>query len=178
MALQSRCFEPSQDEVEALHQLIVDCWQAYGPAVTFHIGDLHWRLRSQPGRSPERDIRLWYEKDQLSAFAWFDSPDSGDLLCHPRVERDIVEPLLLEWLECEARSRDASDFTVGAFSSDKIRAELLTARGYQKQLSFLHHLQRSLDAPLSAIAIAENYSISTTTVADLYITRDCDIGCF
>ncbi|MEM1291987.1 MAG: GNAT family N-acetyltransferase [Cyanobacteria bacterium P01_H01_bin.162] len=166
MALQSRSFRSGQD-VAALHQLVIDCWQAKGPAVTFHIGDVCWRLRPQSGRSPERDIRLWYEAKTLQAFAWFDAPDSGDLLCHPEVERDVVEPVLLAWLEGEARLREASHFTVGAFSSDRVREELLIDRGYQKQSSFLHHLQRSLDAPIIATTIADSYSISTTTAADL-----------
>lgn len=159
-------FQPDKD-LGALHQLIADCWEAYGPEITFHVGDLHWRLRPQPGRSPEQDILLWYEENKLKAFAWFDSPDSGDLLCHPQTERTVVEPVLLEWLEDKARSQGVSDFTVGAFESDSLRADLLTARGYQKQADFLHHMQRRLDKPITNLAMKEGYSVSNTTAADL-----------
>lgn len=166
MGIQTRYFQLNRD-VEALQQLIIDCWQAYGPAVTFHVGDLHWRLRPQPERSPEQDILLWYAGDKLRAFAWFESPDSGDLLCHPAVERTVVEPVLLEWLETKARSQKATDFTVGAFDSDAIRVKLLAARGYQKQSNFLHHMQRQLDKPIARTAVKEGYLVGTTTAADL-----------
>lgn len=165
--LQSYSFCPEQD-VEALHELIVECWQAYGPVVTFHVGDLHWRLRPQPERLPEQDIRLWYnEADKLRALAWFDPPNSGDILCHPTVDRTVVEPALLEWLENKARSQNVADFTVVAFESDSLREELLTARGYQKQSDFLHHMQRQLDHPIVTADIKEGYFVSTTAAADL-----------
>lgn len=166
MTLQTRYFQLDKD-TEALHQLIVACWQAYGPEVTFHVGDLHWRLRPQLERSPEQDILLQYEGDKLMAFAWFDPPNSGDLLCHPAVERVAVEPILLEWLENKARSQNATDFTVGAFESDSVREELLMARGYQKQSDFLHHMQRQLDKPIATTAVKAGYSVSTTTASNL-----------
>lgn len=166
MTLQTRYFQPDKD-TEALHQLIVACWQAYGPEVTFHVGDLHWRLRPRPERSPEQNILLQYEDDKLIAFAWFDPPDSGDLLCRPEIERTAVEPVLVEWLENKARSQNATDFTVGAFKSNSVREELLTARGYQKQSDFLHHMQRQLDKSIATTAVKAGYSVSTTTASDL-----------
>lgn len=164
--LQTRHFQPDKD-IEALHQLIATCWQAYGPEVTFHVGDLHWRLRPQPERSPEEDVLFVHKGDKLLAFAWFDPPNSGDLLCRPEIDRTVVEPVLLDWLENKARSRSAADFTVGAFESDVVREDLLTARGYQKQSDFLHHMQKQLDKTISTTSLTEDYSISTTAVADL-----------
>lgn len=166
MSSQFRPFQSGQD-VDALHELIAECWQAYGPAVTFHVGDLHWRLRPQEGRSPEQDIRLWFDNDKLRAFAWFDAPDSGDFLCHPTVERDVVEPALLEWLEGKARDQGAMNFTVGAFEADSVREKLLIARGYQKQPDFLQHMQVLLDSPVSLPAVRNGYSVGTTKADDL-----------
>lgn len=109
MTLQTRQFQSDKD-VEALHQIIAAYWQAYGPKATFHVGDLHWRLRPQPERSPRQDIFLLHEDGELLGFAWFDLPDSGDLLCHPEADRTVVEPILLEWLENKARSQNMTDF--------------------------------------------------------------------
>ena len=166
MTLQTRQFQSDKD-VEALHQLIAAYWQAYGPKATFHVGDLYWRLRPQPERSPRQDIFLLHEDDELLGFAWFDSPDSGDLLCHPEADRTATEPILLEWLENKARSQNITDFTVGAFESDSVREDLLTAHGYQKQSGFLHHMQRQLKEPIDIRGIRQGYSVSTTTETDL-----------
>ena len=76
------------DDVQRMHALIVDSWKARGPRNTFHIGDLHWRLRAHPGRDPISDIHLWEEGDRdLAGFAWFDPPESGDILSHPETDR-------------------------------------------------------------------------------------------
>lgn len=166
MRVESRNFQSGAD-IELLHQFIADCWQVYGPAITFHIGDLHWRLRPQSFRLPEQDIRLWFADDQLVAFAWFDPPDSGDLLCHPRSDRDYLEPELLTWLENQALIRNVSSFTVGCFDSDLLRGSLLQSRGYDRQSSFLSHMMRSLTTPVESVTCRKSYSMGCTTTEDL-----------
>ena len=77
----------------ALHALISRAWAAEGPAVTFHVGDLHWRLRPQPPRHPDRDLRLWFGPDgALGGFAWFDPHMWGDIQCGLAAARAALEP--------------------------------------------------------------------------------------
>ena len=166
MHVESRNFQPDAD-VGALHTLIADCWQAYGPMVTFHVGDLHWRLRPQPNRWPERDIRLWHTTDQLIAFAWFDPPDSGDLQCHPDADRESIESESLTWLEHRAQACGAQSITVGAFQSDSMRGELFQSRGYRRQSSFLCHMTQSLAMSPAPGSVQHGYSIHCTAIADL-----------
>ena len=148
MKAESRPFR-MPDDVAALHQLIADCWQAYGPEITFHVGDLHWRLRPQPEQEPERDIRLWFAQKRLLGFAWFDSSDSGDFQCHPEADHDSLEPTMLAWLEERARAAAAEDLTVGAFLSNVGRAERLRSRGYKQEASYMSHMARSLTEPMA-----------------------------
>lgn len=166
MQIESRRFNPFTD-VEACHQLIADCWRTYGPKVTFHVGDLHWRLRPQPDQSPESDIRLWYRSDRLLAFAWFDPIDSGDILCHPDVDRQSLEPELLAWLEDKAQESGASSLTIGSFNADSIRKKLLSDRGYEQQSDFLHHLELALENASTAIKLPAGYTIKPTAPEDL-----------
>ena len=152
-----------------LHKFIADCWQAYGPSVTFHVGDLHWRLRPQLNHHPERDIRLWHTGERLVAFAWFDFPCSGDLQCYPGSDRQLMEPELLSWLEQQARAQGARGMTVGAFQGDRVREALLQARGYRQQSTFICHMIQPLAlAPAPAPApLPHGYAISHTTTTDL-----------
>jgi hypothetical protein len=59
------------EDVNRLHELISEAWCARGPALTFHVGDLHWRLRPQEGRELHRDLALWFDAaGDLAGFAW------------------------------------------------------------------------------------------------------------
>ena len=166
MKIEARNFRTHID-LQSLHTFIVDCWRTQGPNVTFHVGDLHWRLRPQPGKSPERDIRLWYYDQALLAFAWFDPPNSGDLQCHPHSDKALLEPMLLTWLEQQAKEQGFLDFTVGVFSNDTQRERLLKRRGYCPQSSALCHMLRSLSTPITAVPLPQGYSIHCAAPEDL-----------
>ena len=166
MKVESCSFQLSTD-VDALHAFIADCWQASGPNVTFHVGDLHWRLRPQPGRSPERDIRLWHSQGRLLGFAWFEPPDTGDLQSHPDADQAALEAEMLTWLEQQAKLRCSQSITVGAFPSDNLRETLLQARGYRQQASFLRHMKQPLVALAAPAPLRQGYSISCTASGDL-----------
>ena len=166
MPVESRGFQMPAD-VAALHKLIAACWQTSGPAVTLHTGDLHWRLRPQPKRSPERDIQLWCDRNRFLAFAWFDPPDRGDLQWHPAANRESLEPELLTWLEGRARACGAPSLTVGAFQTDCWRERLLRARGYSQQSSFMPHLVRALTQPVAPASLPPGYSTGPTKREDL-----------
>ena len=140
------------DDVQRMHALIVDSWKARGPRNTFHIGDLHWRLRAHPGRDPISDIHLWEEGDRdLAGFAWFDPPESGDILSHPETDRSDLENEMIGWLErrrLREKGKDTATLTTGGFQGDQERAGLLELRGYSPtSVGYPHHLI-PLDVPL------------------------------
>lgn len=122
--------------VQAMHALIAAAWRAHGPRLPFHVGDLHWRLRPQPGRDAQREIRLWYsEPGELSGFAWLDSQDEGDTQCHPDAPCEELEPQLLDSLEERSRAAGALPIMVGGFEGDDFRTALLLGRGYRRGLA-------------------------------------------
>ncbi len=166
-ALRSRAFEGAAD-LRAMHALIAAAWRVHGPRLTFHVGDLHWRMRPQAGRDPRRDVRLWHARSgDLAGFAWLDSADGGDLQCHPDAHRADLEPELLAWMEARARERGATSLTVGGFEGDAPREALLRRRGYRRQASSLHHTRRPLDAPVEPPALPEGDAVRPTRPGDL-----------
>ena len=153
-------------DVLALHALISRAWAAEGPAVTFHVGDLHWRLRPQPPRHPDRDLRLWFGPDgALGGFAWFDPQMWGDIQCDPDADRAALEPQMLDWLE--ARSEGSKELVVGGFDGDAVRVALLTERGYRRGEDGTRHMLCALDSEPEQVPLPAGYSLRATREGDL-----------
>jgi ribosomal protein S18 acetylase RimI-like enzyme len=154
-------------DVLAIHALISDCWQKSGPHVAYHVGDLHWRICPRPGRHPEQDLCLFVENDRLRGFAWLDSPDGGEILCHPEAKRARLEPLLLSWLEEESLARGRSHLSVGCLTSDHERVRVLQSRGYQRKSEFYTHMSVALDPPSGSPDLPPQYALDRLRPSDL-----------
>lgn len=152
----------------ALHALISRAWAAEGPAVTFHVGDLHWRLRPQPPRHPDRDLRLWFGPDgALGGFAWFDPHMWGDIQCGLDADRAALEPRMLDWLETRCRSEGSKELVVGGFDGDALRVSVLSKRGYRQQETCERHMRCALDRLLERVRIPAGYSLRVTREEDV-----------
>ena len=164
--MRARFFRHDPD-LGRMHHLIADSWRARDALNTFHVGDLHWRLRPQRGRDPLRDIRLWEDGERLMGFAWYDSPDAGDVLTSPEVaDREALEGQLLDWLEDRhiesGRARELS-FVPGGCEGDPARIGLLQRRGYTRaRLGYLHTLVE-LDGALATPELPDGFSLRAVT---------------
>lgn len=149
-----------ETHLDALHAFVSGCWRQRGPAVAFHVGDLHWRLRPRAETDPAEDLRLWIGDGRILGFAWFERPDQGDFQLGDGPDRLTLTAHALDWLESKAADRAASSLTVGCFDTDDDLARLLEARGYASQPGTLRHLLRSLDESIETASPAEGFRLA------------------
>ena len=153
------------DDVKRIHALIVDSWTSSAPRNTFHIGDLHWRLRRQPECDPVRDIHLWEAKSgALAGFAWHEPPSSGDIFSRQTSYRTDLENEMLCWLESrrlQDRGEGPCALTTGALEGDHQRTRILRSRGYSRSsVGYPHHLI-PLDGPLPNQDLPSGFRVLT-----------------
>ena len=168
--MHSRPFKPV--DTRALHELIAAVWAAHGPRVTFHVGDLHWRLRPGPDSVPSPDIRLWEDAGGLRGFAWYDSDGSGDTQAGPHCEQPELDHEMLTWMEDHARSVGRSDLTVGGFEGDQARHALLAQRGYSRCETSYVHMMVELDRALPDPELPPSLSLRALAGPADYTRRD------
>jgi len=167
--VRSRPFNP--DDVPRLHDLIADVWAARGPSVTFHVGDLHWRLRPRPGSDPEVDIQVWEDDRGVLGFAWYDPYYEGDTQGGVRSE-PAVERSMLEWMEQRARAAGCNFVDVRSFEDDEARHALLTARGYVRQSGGYAHMACALGGEHPAAPLPAGLSLRSVASRGDYARRN------
>lgn len=167
--MHSRPFHP--DDVPRLHDLIAEVWAARGPRVTFHVGDLHWRLRPRPGSDPAVDIRLWEDDRGVLGFAWVD-PYYGDDTQGGVHSDPALENAMLEWIEQRARSAGRDVVVVRGFEHDDARHALLTARGYARQSEGYAHMECALEGKYAEAPLPVDRSLRSLASRVDYARRD------
>lgn len=168
--MRSRSFTPF--DVGPLRELIAAAWAAHGPRVTFHVGDLHWRLRPRPDSDPCRDIRVWEDSQGLLGFAWYESDGSGDTQAAPRSGDAELHHAMLAWMEERARSEGRTQVIVGGFEGDATRHALLVQRGYQLGDSSYVHMMTDLGPSLPDPEVPPGLSLRTLAGSADYAKRD------
>jgi ribosomal protein S18 acetylase RimI-like enzyme len=164
----SRPFHP--DDVPRLHDLIADIWAARGPSLTFHVGDLHWRLRPRPGSDPAVDIQLWEEDRGVLGFAWYDPFFEGDTQGGVRSE-PAVEDSMLAWMEQRARAAGCGFVDVRSFEDDPARHARLTARGYEQQSGGYAHMMCALGGEHPEVSLPTGLSLRSVASRGDYTRR-------
>lgn len=150
-----------------MRELVQAAWRIEGPRQTFHVGDICWRLRLQPGRDPAAEVRLWSGAgDRLVGFAWRKS-GKGDTQCRPGVARAPLESRMLAWLEEQALAAGSERLTVGGFEGDAARGALLEARGYERSDTCLRHMRIALDPPPTQAPVAAGYAVQSAARIDV-----------
>jgi mycothiol synthase len=134
----------------------IDGWPCYAAA-----GDLDWWRASDPTDRALQAAHLWFDGDQLLAFAWPDN-DGVDLFTLPRYR--ALEADMLDWAEEWRRSTgtaDAAPLTLKAWSleEDARRQALLRVRGYERTDLHLIYWLRLLDPPPQFRPISLGYTI-------------------
>jgi ribosomal protein S18 acetylase RimI-like enzyme len=139
--------------------------------VTFHVGDLHWRLRPRPGCEPETDIRVWEDDRGLLGFAWYEPDGEGDTQSGVRSEA-ALEHAMLEWMEERARAAGRDFVVVGGFEEDAGRHALLTAHGYVPAGRSYAHMVRTLGVELPDVSLPAGLSLRSLASRDDFLRRD------
>jgi GNAT superfamily N-acetyltransferase len=167
--VRSRPFNP--DDAPRLHDLIADVWAARGPNVTFHVGDLHWRLRRRSGSDPEVDIQVWEDDRGTLGFAWSDVYYADDTQGSVRSEA-AVENSMLEWIEQRARAEGRNFVVVRGFEGDEARHSFLTTRGYVRQSSGYAHMVCALGAEYPEVSLPPVSCLRRISSRSDYARRD------
>jgi GNAT superfamily N-acetyltransferase len=166
--VRSRPFNP--DDVPRLHDLVADVWAARGPSVTFHVGDLHWRLRTRRGSDPEVDIQVWEDDHGVLGFAWYDPFYEGDTQGGVR-SGSAVEDSMLAWMERRARAAGCGFVDVRSFEGDAARHALLAARGYVRQSGGYAHMMCALGGEHPEVPLPAGLSLRSVTSRGDYARR-------
>jgi ribosomal protein S18 acetylase RimI-like enzyme len=113
----------------------------WSPASHWHIGELAWMRFQHIGREVGWRTALWYDQDQLVAWAWAELAGHLDLHldpAHSKLADDI-----LRWFD-DAAPGDARTVTV--LDAERALINALRRHGYREQAGgpFFMHLRRDL----------------------------------
>jgi ribosomal protein S18 acetylase RimI-like enzyme len=169
-----------------LHELIEfakRATRARWPRSTYmKAGDVIWMLFT-PGFDPYANIRLWFDRDGLAAYAWFEPPLSVDFDIRPGTALDdVLATEILQWAE-ERRRNLASNgreaipkayamlgedtLSTKALDSDHPRVSLLQRNGFRKTDRFHVLYSRALEAPIAPPELPVGLRLRHATDDDL-----------
>jgi ribosomal protein S18 acetylase RimI-like enzyme len=148
------------------------------------VGDVVWSFT--PGLDPSDNIRLWFDRDSLAAYAWFEPPLNAEFDIRPGLSAyDQLGDEILGWAEGRQQNLarigtepvskahamlvgDAHALSVTALSSDEQRISLLRRRDYRRADGFNVLYSRSLvDAPIAAPQLPIGLRLRHATDDDL-----------
>ena len=159
--------------------------RARWPRSTYQkVGDVVWSFA--PGFDPSHNIHLWFDRDSLAAYAWFEPPLNAEFDIRPGLSPyDQLGDEILGWVERRQQNLarigtepvskahamlvgDARALSVTALSSDEQRISLLERRGYKRADGFNVLYSRSLiGAPIVAPELPAGLRLRHATDDDL-----------
>jgi ribosomal protein S18 acetylase RimI-like enzyme len=146
-------------------------------------GDVVWMMFT-PGFEPETNIRLWFDGDDLAAYAWFEPPLNVDFDIRPAASPDdSLTDEILRWAEERRQSLGRlgketipkavamlgeNTISTKVLDSDQSRIALLQRNGYTRTDRFHVLYSRSLaGAPIAQPELGNGLRLRDTTDADL-----------
>ncbi|HXN12135.1 MAG TPA: GNAT family N-acetyltransferase [Candidatus Acidoferrales bacterium] len=146
-------------------------------------GDIVWMLFT-PGFDPYANIQLWFDRDGLAAYAWFEPPLHVDFDIRPGASPDdLLADEILRWAEERRRNLGRlgketipkayamlgeNTISTKALDSEPSRISLLTRNGYMRTERFHVLYSRSLvDAPIAQPELDAGLRLRHATDADL-----------
>ncbi len=146
------------DDVEQLHQLVSSRWTVDGPDGQRRIGDFWWALRGTPEGDPLRHMQVWPRADgSLTACAWLDPPDTGDVIVAPDAE--IALDKALDWLEKEHRVAGGGSPAIAVLAGDHWRAAALRQRAFAPSEAGNVRLSKALEAAPAPVPLPDGFSL-------------------
>ena len=146
-------------------------------------GDVVWMMFT-PGFEPETNIRLWFDCDDLAAYAWFEPPLNVDFDIRQEASPDdSLADEILRWAEERRRSLGRlgketipkayamlgeNSVSTKALDSDQQRISILQSNGYRQTDRFHVLYSRSLvEAPIAQPELNGGLRLRHATDADL-----------
>jgi len=177
----------SRKRLQDLFTLITNNAKARWPQVTYLLNsDVAWQL---PGSTPKDNLRLWYDKKGIAAYAWFspDSPVAFDVrvdlgfdtpLCKELIswlkERRSEFPPLYPWLvslssmqewenalteNLASKPYDKRVLQVSALDTDEARRQFLSQLGFGPTGHFEFSMTRSLIDAIPEPALPKGFRL-------------------
>jgi mycothiol synthase len=159
--LRSRPYR-GEGDLEQISALLAAAWSSYGPQTYFHVGDIHWRMRTT---SWTDRLRVWEDAtDRLVAVTAFEPPNEFEFQVHPSHDGEEIRERILAWGEAEAQMAPNDRGPTAAASTwaserDTAWIELLLARGYQRDGSCCPHFLRPLDRPIQRSSSVDGFQV-------------------
>jgi ribosomal protein S18 acetylase RimI-like enzyme len=127
-----------------MQSLQQELWQAAGPRVLTHVGDLAWWVHRTPVAR-----RLWLEGDRCVAWAWIDRGTALVHDVHPEFRAGPLHEEVLDWFEAEAEP-GANGLQAWAMDGDDVAFGLLARRGFERPArasSYEYYVRALSDLP-------------------------------
>ena len=146
-----------EDDYARMRSLLVTI-AAAGPAHYCTVGDLDWWRFGNGDPETVRATQLWFDGDELVAFAWSPYDAQGELLTHP--DYRAAEDGLYAWIEARrGQAAPSQPCAVWAYDSDTPRVACLRARGYARTGRCFRYRTCNLAEAPPAVPLPPGYSI-------------------
>lgn len=120
----------SDVDLRAMQDVVIACWDADGPRVVVHIGDLAWWRFQHTGREAEWRIRLWESGGRIAGWAWLELPATASLLVRPEHRQTLI-PEIVEWLRTQSVGGSANALHVAACDNDLSTLRVFSELGFR-----------------------------------------------
>ena len=169
MTVTARAWASDEDLVR-MQALMSRSWDAERPVVAGTPGDLEWWISQEPAFDGSKRIRLWFDGNELVAWAWLQG-SSIEWHGAPGLTAGAIHEEMLDWLEGEAGSSPAPGEPVRttsmwAMESERQLIALLERRGYEPTDDVLSHWVRPCHAAIPELALPHGYRIRTVRWPD------------
>ena len=156
--LSSRAYRTADDLV-LMQRLVSESWRRAKPRVAPHVGDLDWWMWQFENPDPTKEIRLWFDGDELVGWAWLTPPASLGYHIHPD-RGDALLGRMLDWLaDCAKERGDANELSTWALEHEVSRVALLQRNGYRRTEQHFVHTLRRLDGEVVAPVLADGFVV-------------------
>jgi mycothiol synthase len=131
MALTERPYRDAAD-FEAMQALISREWLEHRPFVTYNVGDLEWWGINDPDETPEKLVRLWFDRSELVGWVWLEPPDAAAWMATPAASLDVLTAIVDDLEATVPPDPETGVRRTRTYARDDELAavELLTRRGY------------------------------------------------
>jgi ribosomal protein S18 acetylase RimI-like enzyme len=158
-------------DIPRVHELISCVWSERAALSSLHVGDFYWALRPRPRFEPQRDFRLFHLRDELVAFAWYDEPDSGDVVVRPGAAPALAIDAV-SWIETRhADDGGTGPLAIPVIDGDGTRTSWLVQSGYTRGHEESLRFHQSLEKAPAPVQLPDGFTIHSVSSDDDVVRR-------